>query len=126
MASTSAPGRQRNAARRLPGRMSLRVKLISALLALVTVALAVISIAGISVLKSYLLGQADQQLASLIGQGQYGQINRDMLGYLQNTDVSYQPGVSVPWIGLTLSAPIPSAAYTLRSISPAIAGFSSR
>ncbi len=35
-------------------------------------------------------------------------------------------GVSVPWIGLTLSAPIPSAAYTLRSISPAIAGFSSR
>jgi two-component system, OmpR family, sensor kinase len=98
MASTSAPSRQWNAARRLPGRMSLRVKLISALLALVTVALAVISIAGISVLKSYLLGQADQQLASLIGQGQYGQINRDMLGYLQNTEVSYQPGVSVAWI----------------------------
>ena len=49
-------------------------------------------------LKSYLLGQADQQLASLIGQGQYGQVNRDMLGYLQNTEVSYQPGVSVAWI----------------------------
>jgi two-component system, OmpR family, sensor kinase len=98
MASTSAPGRQWNAARRLPGRMSLRVKLISALLALVTVALAVISIAGISVLKSYLLAQADQQLASLIGQGQYGLVNRDMLGYLQNTEVSYQPGVSVAWI----------------------------
>ena len=78
--------------------MSLRIKLISALLALVTVALAVISIAGISVLKSYLLGQADQQLASLIGQSQYGQVNRDMLGYLQSTEVSYQPGVSVAWI----------------------------
>lgn len=51
--------------RRLPGRTPLRVKLITAVLALVAIALAVISIAGISVLKSYLLNQADTQLQSV-------------------------------------------------------------
>jgi len=45
----------------------LRVKLISAVLVLVAVALAVISFAGISFLSRYLLGQADDQLASLTG-----------------------------------------------------------
>src|SRR6266581_8602272 len=58
----SGPARFWKAARRLPGRMPLRVKLTSALLVLVAVALAVISITGISVLKSYLLGQTDAQL----------------------------------------------------------------
>jgi signal transduction histidine kinase len=64
MAVPSGFARFREAARRLPGRTPLRVKLTSALLALVAVALAVISIAGISVLKGYLLGQADSQLES--------------------------------------------------------------
>ena len=64
MAKPSAPAGFLTAARRLPGRTPLRVKLISALLALVAIALAVISIAGISVLKSYLLGQTDAQLTS--------------------------------------------------------------
>src|SRR6266516_2248341 len=58
----SGPARFWKAAQRLPGRMPLRVKLTSALLVLVAVALAVISISGISVLKSYLLGQTDAQL----------------------------------------------------------------
>src|ERR1017187_10240506 len=48
--------------RQLPGRTPLRVKLITAVLALVTIALAAISIAGISVLKSYLLDQFDGTL----------------------------------------------------------------
>src|SRR5215470_16890431 len=47
---------------RLPGRTSLRIKLIAAVLALVTAALAVISIVGIA----YLRGQADQQLTGLV------------------------------------------------------------
>ena len=46
----------------LPGRTPLRIKLIAAVLALVTAALAVISIAGIAFLRSYLLGQVDDQL----------------------------------------------------------------
>jgi two-component system, OmpR family, sensor kinase len=50
--------------RALPGRMPLRTKLISAVLALVVVALVVISVAGLSVLRGYLLGAADDQLYS--------------------------------------------------------------
>jgi two-component system OmpR family sensor kinase len=42
--------------------MPLRTKLISAVLALVAVALVVISVAGLSFLRSYLLGAADDQL----------------------------------------------------------------
>jgi two-component system, OmpR family, sensor kinase len=49
----------------LPGRTPLRVKLITAVLALVAIALAVISITGITVLKSYLLGQTDSGLHAL-------------------------------------------------------------
>ncbi|HEX6930672.1 MAG TPA: HAMP domain-containing sensor histidine kinase [Streptosporangiaceae bacterium] len=49
-------------ARELPGRTPLRIKLIAAVLALVTAALAVISIAGIAFLRGYLLNQADQNL----------------------------------------------------------------
>ena len=49
-------------ARQLPSRTPLRVKLIAAVLALVTAALAVISIAGIAFMRSYLLNQADNQL----------------------------------------------------------------
>src|SRR5215470_16465882 len=50
--------------RRLPGRTPLRIKLITAVLALVAIALGVISVAGISVLRSYLLSQYDDKLAS--------------------------------------------------------------
>jgi two-component system, OmpR family, sensor kinase len=48
--------------RDLPGRMPLRAKLISAVLLLVAIALVVISVAGLSVLRGYLLGAADDQL----------------------------------------------------------------
>ena len=50
--------------RGLPDRTPLRVKMVTAVLALVAIALAVISIAGISVLKNYLLNQADNTLQS--------------------------------------------------------------
>ena len=52
--------------RRLPGRTPLRVKLISSVLVLGAVALTIISFAGISFLRSYLLGSADDHLRSLI------------------------------------------------------------
>ncbi len=51
--------------RSLPSRTPLRVKLITAVLALVGIALVVISVAGISILRSYLLDQADAQLSRL-------------------------------------------------------------
>lgn len=49
-------------ARQLPNRTPLRIKLIAAVLALVTAALAVISVAGIAFLRGYLLQQADREL----------------------------------------------------------------
>jgi two-component system OmpR family sensor kinase len=49
----------------LSGRTPLRVKLISAVLALVAVALVTTSVVGILLLRSYLLGQANQQLSDL-------------------------------------------------------------
>jgi len=59
--------------RELPERTPLRVKLITAVLALVAIALLVISVAGISYVRDYLLSRADNQLriaaASLSGNG---------------------------------------------------------
>jgi two-component system OmpR family sensor kinase len=49
-------------ARRIPARVPLRIKLITAVLALVAVALSIISIAGISALRGYLLGGVDATL----------------------------------------------------------------
>jgi two-component system, OmpR family, sensor kinase len=50
--------------RRTSGRIPLRIKLISAVLALVLVALGAISIGGITLLRNYLLGPFDAQLLS--------------------------------------------------------------
>jgi two-component system, OmpR family, sensor kinase len=60
--------RQWQAARQVPGRVPLRIKLITAVLALVAIALAAISIGGILVLRGYLLSQADAELATIQGQ----------------------------------------------------------
>ena len=62
-ASTAA--RPWGAIRRLSHRTSLRTKLVTALLALVAVALVVISVVGVTFLRTYLLGQTDTQLRGL-------------------------------------------------------------
>jgi two-component system, OmpR family, sensor kinase len=56
------------ALRQLPARTPLRVKILTAVLALVSVALIVISLAGISVIRSYLLGHVDSQLQAMRAQ----------------------------------------------------------
>jgi two-component system OmpR family sensor kinase len=53
------------ALRDLPGRVPLRIKLITAVLAMVAIALAAISIAGISFLRTYLLGVEDASLRTV-------------------------------------------------------------
>jgi signal transduction histidine kinase len=62
MAEPSPLAHSWQAVRDLPGRTPLRTKLVAAVLALTAVALAVISIAGISVLKNYLLNPYDNTL----------------------------------------------------------------
>src|SRR5215831_2944468 len=54
--------------RKLPERTPLRVKLVSALLALVAIALTVISVSSLVVFRGYLQHQTEKQLLSLIDQ----------------------------------------------------------
>jgi len=63
------------AMRRLSQRTPLRVKLITALLALVALALAVISFTSTAVFQGYLLGQADSQIAGLLSQAEGSLVN---------------------------------------------------
>jgi two-component system OmpR family sensor kinase len=88
----SDPVRSPGAARRFAGRIPLRVKLTSALVALVTVALAVISIAGISVLKSYLLGQADASLEAFATEAP-----KTIQEYLLGAHPFAQTGTALSW-----------------------------
>src|SRR5581483_1822635 len=62
MTRGSAAARQWQALRQLPGRVPLRIKLVTAVLTLVAIALAAISIAGLSFLHTYLLNVEDAAL----------------------------------------------------------------
>ena len=96
--------RQRRAIRRLSERTPLRVKLITAVLALVTIALGAISVASVYVLHSYLTTQSDTEL-----KGAISNLNTDSLisnppGYLypiryqQNLFAGIQlPGKQLAW-----------------------------
>src|ERR1700756_3187684 len=60
-------GRQQRVIRRLSERTPLRVKLITAMLALVTIALGAIGVASVYVLHSYLTTQSDNELKDAFG-----------------------------------------------------------
>ncbi len=80
----------------LSSRTPLRVKLIAAMLALVTVALAVISVAGVFVLRGYLLGQAD---AKLIHAAHHDDIPDFVVGYLaKGIQAQANSGLSIVWL----------------------------
>ncbi len=76
--SGSEPGTEKvfrhplNAMTRLSERTPLRVKLIAALLALVALALTVISFTSIVVFRGYLLNQADKNVQTLVAQSANG------------------------------------------------------
>ena len=81
--------------RQLLGRTPLRVKLISAVLAMVAVALVIISVAGISALQGYLLGQADDQLQSVTeASGPQHWVGQYLVGGTQFTSPNY----AVDWV----------------------------
>jgi two-component system OmpR family sensor kinase len=96
MAMTTGPARLWTAARRLPGRVPLRVKLTSALLTLVAIALTVISIAGISKIRSHLLEDADSQLTALTVQ--FGPMQHAMNQYLDDPRTSVGTNTAIDWI----------------------------
>src|ERR1022692_538216 len=68
MSFTSGRGSVWERIRRLPDRTPLRVKMITALLALVAIALATISVAGLIAFQSYLRDQAAHQVSVVFGE----------------------------------------------------------
>jgi two-component system, OmpR family, sensor kinase len=83
--------------RQLPGRMPLRIKLISAVLALVAVALVVISVAGVIFLRGYLTGQADNSLQSIVAGPPAPQTY--VLHALNGSSIPTGEQVAIYWLG---------------------------
>ena len=65
MTTTSRPHRSWEKLRGLPGRTPLRVKMLTALLSLVAIALIFISVVGVAVFRSYQLNRANDQVTNL-------------------------------------------------------------
>ncbi|HUL25950.1 MAG TPA: HAMP domain-containing sensor histidine kinase [Streptosporangiaceae bacterium] len=95
MSSKSGFSRRWQRVRWTPGRVPLRIKLITAVLALVAIALVVISIVGISVLRGSLLGGVDASLEDLSVLGSYHNMVQH---YLFNQTIQESPGGQV-WLG---------------------------
>src|ERR1700716_3948902 len=93
ISSAGGMGRAWQRLRGLPGRTPLRVKLITAVLALVAVALAVISFTGISVLRGYLLNQYDNTLQGLANQADHA-VGQYVGGLKQGTSAA----TAVAWV----------------------------
>src|SRR5258708_30527635 len=82
----------------VPGRPPLRIKLIAVVLALVTAALAVISVAGIAFLRNYLIRQTDSPLRAA---AMYGNSTSIVDSYLFFGARPAQPaygGLSIQWL----------------------------
>jgi two-component system, OmpR family, sensor kinase len=96
MTTPPAQGSRWQTLRYLPGRVPLRIKLITAVLALVAIALVAISVAGISFLRTYLLGQTDALLA-----GAAQSYAPDAVRNCLNTDNCANPSLSsvaIDWV----------------------------
>jgi two-component system, OmpR family, sensor kinase len=120
MSSAAGADRAWESLRSLPGRTPLRVKLITAVLTLVAIALAVISIAGISVLKGYLLNQADNSIQSLID------AHNDH-PFTVGGPPHYAPGEAAIWLPnggqpQQVLTPVTSSGYGLRASPQIIPG----
>jgi two-component system OmpR family sensor kinase len=105
-----AAGRWR-ALRQLSDRTSLRTKLITALLALVVVALAAISICGTWVLRSYLTSQDDRALQSAFGFYTSGSLSGFTPGEMYSahySNINIMVGVEQPGTPLTPNPGPPS------------------
>ena len=89
MSLTSGAGRFWRAAKRLPSRTPLRLKLITALLGLVVIALTVISFTGVYILRNFMIGQVDTTLQS---GSRITQVDHNVTGYVLGGQVEYGQG----------------------------------
>ena len=90
------------AVRRLSARTSLRTKLVTALLALVAIALAVMSFVGVAVFGNYLQSQVDVQLRSL-----YAQVQSDPVAFFGGHHTSFLLNNSVVEVLAPNGQPVP-------------------
>jgi two-component system, OmpR family, sensor kinase len=81
----------------VPERTPLRVKLIAGMLVLVTVALAVISVAGVTVLRGYLLNQADDAIVNFINRNYPAAIVTNYLSGAEYGFGTYGP-FTIEWL----------------------------
>jgi two-component system, OmpR family, sensor kinase len=93
MSLPGGTGRAWESLRTLPDRTPLRVKLITAVLALVAIALAVISFTGIAVLRSYLLNQSDNTIASYMNLA-----SRTTTQYVASGSQFSSPVIAAAWV----------------------------
>jgi two-component system, OmpR family, sensor kinase len=107
MSAPTSPARGPwQSAKRLSDRTPMRVKLITAVLTLVAIALATISIAGLAYLRSYLISQADSQLPTIASQtnveralGHYVLSGGAQTGNSEGFSIGWIPvGGSVHWV----------------------------
>ena len=93
----------------VPGRTPLRIKLITALLTLVAIALTVISVAGIAILRNDLLGPVDNSLTS-----QFSTAVGDVLNYQQTGQTGSRTDIALDWIpanGAVHAVVVPTSGY---------------
>jgi two-component system, OmpR family, sensor kinase len=95
MSLTSGAGRFWGVAKRLPSRTPLRVKLITALLGLVAIALVVISFTGVYILRNYMIGNADDALQS---QAETRTVGHAIASYELSGQAATGPGLAVWWV----------------------------
>ena len=78
----------------------MRVKLITAILTLVAIALLTISVAGLGFLRSYQLGQADSQLTGLASASGPGSVSGIVQSYLAHgrSQPYSSPSAAIGWI----------------------------
>jgi signal transduction histidine kinase len=121
MTTASRLDRAQGKLRRLSGRTPIRVKIIAALLALVIIALAIISTVSLAVFRNYLQNQADTQLTSLYNSTTYGM--RQPPGFGQsviNVRGQYGPPELVEWLNAKGQVITPTAPYGPGADGPSV------
>ena len=110
------------AVRRLSARTSLRIKLVTALLALVAVALAVMGFVGVAVFGSYLQNQVDAQLRALNAQVVNDLANNPFAFTGRSHQIVFLPNNSVVEILASNGQPLPGSGnwQNLSNSAPAI------
>jgi signal transduction histidine kinase len=108
--------------RRLSARTSLRIKLVTALLALVAVALAVMGFVGVAVFGSYLQNQVDAQLRALNAQVVNDLANNPFAFTGRSHQIVFLPNNSVVEILASNGQPLPGSGnwQNLSNSAPAI------